>query len=64
MPEVKLTAQTLRKRKYAIRPEGATGANGWIDGKPWSVFYVEARSEEEAIRKARVKGYFKKLEAE
>ncbi len=46
-------ATLLRSGRYAVRPIGAIGTCGWINGKPWTVIYVNARSASEALRKAR-----------
>lgn len=47
-----MKATHLRGRLYAVRPLGALGTCGWIDGRAWIVIYVTARSASEAITKA------------
>jgi hypothetical protein len=37
---------------WAVRPEGALGAAGWIEGKPWVIKYVRASSKQNAIEKS------------
>ena len=49
---MKLEATHLRDRRYAVRPEGAVGTCGWIDGQPWQVIYVTAASPEQAVARA------------
>lgn len=49
---MKLEATHLRENRWAVRPIGALGTCGWIDGKPWNVIYVNASNAEAAIRKA------------
>jgi len=39
---MKLDATRLRE-KWAIRPIGAIGTCGWIDGVPWTVSYVKRK---------------------
>jgi hypothetical protein len=48
-----LEATRVYGTRYAVRPEGRLGTCGWVDGKAWVVIYVDATSEEAAIRKAR-----------
>lgn len=47
-----LEATHLRNNRYAVRPKGCLGTCGWIEGKPWTVIYVSARSSVEALKKA------------
>lgn len=47
---IKLVATRIRSGRYAVRPEGQRGTHGWYP-MPWTVRYVNARSEEEAIKK-------------
>lgn len=47
---MELEATHLRGRRWAVRPVGACGTCGWIDGKPWTVFYVTADSAFAAVR--------------
>lgn len=44
-------ATHLRDNRYAVRPAGAVGTCGWTP-VPWIVVYVNARSVNEALRKA------------
>lgn len=46
-----LEATYLRGNRWAVRPKGNLGTCGWINGIPWTVRYVNARSAEEAVRK-------------
>jgi len=46
-----LEATLLRNGRYAVHPRGALGTCGFFP-YPWSVAYVNANSEEHAIRKA------------
>ena len=39
---MELTATKLRNG-WAIRPKGALGTCGWIDGKAWTVWYVKKK---------------------
>lgn len=47
-----MEALHLRGNLWAVRPKGCLGTCGWKDGKPWTVQYVRANSEAEALRKA------------
>lgn len=53
---IELEATHLRDNRYAVRPKGCLGTCGWISYKdasiPWTVIYVNARNETEALRKA------------
>ena len=49
---MKYEATHLRDNRYAVRPEGCLGTMGWHLGVAWSALYVNARSPEEALRKA------------
>ena len=49
---MKLEATHMRGTLYAVRPEGACGTCGWINGKAWTVDYVKARTPQEAIDKS------------
>ena len=40
--------------QWAVRPDGQLGTCGWYP-YPWTVTYVTARNEQEAIRKAEEK---------
>lgn len=48
---MKLEATELRNGMYAVRPLGQLGTCGFYP-EPWTVCYVRARNEEEAIEKA------------
>jgi hypothetical protein len=48
----KLEAVHLRDNRWAVRPVGCLGTCGWINGVPWTVCYVNARSEAQAVRAA------------
>lgn len=37
---------------YAVRPKGCLGTDGWVNGVAWTVIYVKASCEFEAILKA------------
>jgi hypothetical protein len=47
----KLEATNLRPGRWAVRPEGQLGTMGWYPYS-WTVIYVNAKSADEAIRKA------------
>lgn len=49
---MELEATHLRGNRYAVRPKGALGTHGWHP-EPWTVEYVNARNESEAIEKAK-----------
>lgn len=49
---IELEATPLRSGKWAVRPIGQLGTCGWYP-EPWSIQYVSARSEAEAIRVAK-----------
>lgn len=51
-----LEATHLRGRLYAVRPRGALGTCGWINGRPWTVQYVTARDAAHAVRIASERG--------
>lgn len=53
--EWQLEATHLRDRRYAVRPKGCLGTCGWIGDFAWTVVYVNARSEREAVRKAMIR---------
>jgi hypothetical protein len=38
---IKWTFEQLRNECYVVRPAGALGTCGWIDGKPWQVEYIK-----------------------
>lgn len=44
-------ADHLWDNRWAVRPRGQLGTMGWYP-RPWTVIYVNAKSEKEAIRKA------------
>lgn len=52
MQTLHLTAERLRDTRYVIRPFGTVGSCGFFP-QPWDAQFVNARSEIEAIRKAR-----------
>jgi hypothetical protein len=52
-PWWELYALPLDNNMWAVRPVGALGTHGWIDGKAWAVVYIRANTEKQAI--ARVK---------
>lgn len=41
---------------FCVRPKGALGTVGWINGLPWEARFVKASSEREAIAKVRKQG--------
>lgn len=45
-----LVATHLRDNTYAVRPAGALGTCGWVNGRAWTVRYVHAWSENDAVR--------------
>lgn len=49
-------ATQLRPGRWAVRPAGCLGTCGWLNGKPWQVIYVNARTAQEALRKAGYRG--------
>lgn len=51
MANTRLHATPLTRNRYAVRPAGQLGTHGWYPF-PWSVVYVMAATESEAIRKA------------
>ena len=56
-----LEATELRDGRYAVRPKGRLGTCGFYPCS-WTVHYVRARSESEAIRKSVAAGMWTKLE--
>jgi len=48
-----MEAVYLRDNLWAVRPKGALGTCGWINGIAWTVQYIRAKSAEEALRKAK-----------
>lgn len=48
--KVELDAVRLRKG-WAIRPVGALGTCGWINGQPWTIQYVSHKPEHIPERK-------------
>ena len=52
---MKMKATHLRGNRWAVQPEGTLGVCGWIDKKPWTVDYINARSAEDAIKKVNLK---------
>lgn len=50
--QIELEADHLRDSRYAVRPKGQLGTCGWHP-VPWTVAYVNARSEADAVKKAR-----------
>lgn len=51
--EVTLEATRLRDNTWAVRPMNQLGTCGWLP-YAWTVVYVTARNEAEAINKAKV----------
>ena len=51
LEKVQMEATLLRGKKYAVRPAGQLGTCGFYP-VPWTVEYVNARSEREALWKA------------
>ena len=49
---IKLEATHLKENRYAVRPSGQLGTCGFYP-YAWTVVYVNARSEADAIRKAK-----------
>jgi len=59
LPDVRddaLEAEFLRDKRWAVRPKGALGTCGWIDGKAWSVRFVTASCAEHAVALAEKAG--------
>ena len=54
--QMRLEATYLRNGEYAVRPHGALGTCGWINGCAWTVVYVKARTASDAIRLAEKRG--------
>lgn len=42
--------EKLNSDTYIIRPEGALGTCGWIQGKPWDIWYVKPKEAQRALR--------------
>lgn len=42
-------AVRLRGNRYAVKPAGTCGTCGWIDGRPWTVVYVTAKNDADAV---------------
>ena len=58
MDDMELEATQIRgQHRYAVRPKGQLGTCGWYPSA-WTVAYVTAVSEKEAIAKAKRQGYF------
>lgn len=53
IPIIELEALHLRDDLWAVRPKGALGTCGWLEGTAWTVQYIRAKSEKEALRKAK-----------
>ena len=51
MSAMQYEAVRLRDARYAVRPVGQLGTMGWSP-RPWTVVFVNARSSQEALRKA------------
>ena len=49
---LELTVEKLKPGHYAVRPQGALGTCGWIDGVAWSVQFIDAPNAAAALRKA------------
>lgn len=47
---MELQATLLRDNTYAVRPKDQLGTCGWYP-KPWTVVYVKAKNEQQAITK-------------
>lgn len=45
-------ATALPGKRYAVRPVGALGTCGWINGIPWQVQFILADSAREALQQA------------
>ena len=45
-------ATHLRGNLYAVRPKGCLGTCGWKNSIAWTVQYVHARNEAQALAKA------------
>lgn len=48
-----LAAERLRGAAYVVRPAGALGPCGWINGKAWTAVTLLAWSADGAVRRAR-----------
>ena len=55
MKTINYVAENLRDNRWVVRPGGCLGTCGWIDGIPWTADFVNARSAEEALRKAKAR---------
>jgi hypothetical protein len=53
---MRLEATPLRDNRWAVKPAGRLGTNGWIMHcgaiTPWRTVYVNARTESAALKKA------------
>jgi len=49
---IEYEATHLRGNRWAVRPLGQLGTCGWHP-VPWTVQYINARSADEAVRKAK-----------
>lgn len=45
-------AEHMRDNRWVVRPAGALGTCGWINGIPWSAIFVNASNASQALRKA------------
>jgi hypothetical protein len=50
--KMKWVAENLRDNRWVVRPEGQLGTCGWSPA-PWTAMFVTAKSEAEALRRAK-----------
>jgi len=53
-PTIEYEATKLQGNRYAVRPKGQLGTCGWYP-IVWTVIYVTAFNEQQAIEKAKLK---------
>jgi len=59
--ETQLEATPLRGNRWAVRPINRLGTCGWIKGQAWSVIYVTAKTQQEALRKGNYVAAMRKI---
>lgn len=51
--QIEYEAIRLRNNRYAVRPKGQLGTCGWFP-KAWTVIYVNAKNEQDALKKTKL----------